>query len=112
VRDQQAATHLHTLELQATRLLVALWAGLALLDVVRLMGPAPLVQLAAITALVACCSLGVSRAMSVNVAGIGWLLLNGFVVHRYGQLGFVGVGDVARAVLLLGVALTAAELRP
>ena len=42
---------------------------------------------------------------------LGWLLLNGFVVHRCGQLGFVGVGDLVRALLLLGVALTVAGLR-
>ena len=48
--------------------------------------------------------------MAVSIAGIGWLLLNGFVVHEYGQLGFVGIGDVARAGLLLGVGLTVAGL--
>ena len=103
---------MHVFELQATRLLVALWGGLALLDVLRLMGAAPVVQLTAVVALVAGCSLGVSRAVAVGVAGIGWLLINGFLVHQYGQLGFVGVGDVARAGLLLGVALASAGLRP
>ena len=74
------------------------------------MGAAPVVQLAATAVLVGGCSLGVSRAVAVSVAGIGWLLLNGFVVHAYGQLGFVD-GDVARAALLLAVGLTVAGLR-
>ena len=70
-----------------------------------------MVEAGAITLLVVGCSLGVTRAVAISVAGIGWLLLNGFVVHQYGQIGFVGVGDVARALLLLGVALTVAGLR-
>ncbi len=61
--------------------------------------------------LVACCSLGVSRAVAVSAAGIGWLLLNGFVIHEYGQFGFSGVADIVRAGLLLGVALAVAGLR-
>ena len=61
-------------------------------------------------ALVACCSLGVSRAVAVSAAGIGWLLLNGFVIHEYGQFGFPG-RSIVRAGLLLGVALAVAGLR-
>jgi hypothetical protein len=90
---------------------MALWGGLALVDVGRLVGASPLVQVAAITALVAGCSYGVGNVAAVSVAGIGWLVVNGFVVHRLGQLGFVGTGDVVRAALLLGVALAAVELR-
>jgi hypothetical protein len=111
VSEQHAATDLHLHEVNGVRLFVALWGGLALLDLARLVGAAPLVQLGAISLLVAGCSLRVTRAVAVSVALIGWLLLNGFVVHRYGQLGFVGVGDLVRALLLLGVALTVAGLR-
>ena len=82
-----------------------------MLDVGRLVGAPPLPQVAAITVLVAGCSYGVGRLVAACVAGIGWLLLNGFVAHQLGQLGFVGLGDVVRAVLLLGVALGAAERR-
>ena len=109
--QQHVAARLHLPDLQATRPLLALWGGLALIDVGHLVGAAPLVQVAAITALVAGCSYGVGRVVAVCVAGIGWLVVNGFVVHHLGQLGFVGSGDVVRAALLLGVALTAAEVR-
>jgi hypothetical protein len=84
---------------------------LAVLDLARVAGAPPLVQLATITALVGLCSVGTTRTVAVCVAAIGWLLANGFVVHTLGQLGFVGLGDVVRAVLLLAVALTARAVR-
>ena len=102
-------THLHLRELRATRPLIALWGGLFVLDVGRVVGAAPLAQIGAITVLVTGCSYGVGRLVAVCVAGIGWLLLNGFVAHQLGQLGFAGTGDVVRALLLLGAALTVAE---
>ena len=48
--------------------------------------------------------------MAAGVAAIGWLVVNGFVVHSLGQLGFVGTSDLLRGLLLLAVALAAAEL--
>jgi len=111
VSEQHVTARLHLPDLPATRPLLALWGGLAVLDGGRLLGAAPLVEVAAITALVAGCSYGVGRLVAVCVAGIGWLLLNGFVAHQFGQLGFVGLGDVVRAVLLLCVALRVAERR-
>jgi len=79
------------------------------LDVARLAGTSSLVQVGAIAALVAGCSYHVGRVVAGCVAAIGWLLLNGFVVHQFGQLGFAGAGDVVRAVLLVAVALAVAE---
>ena len=102
---------LHLADLRASRPLFALWGGLAVLDVGRLAGASPVVQVASVAVLVAGCSYGVGRVVAGCVAVIGWLLLNGFVAHQLGQLGFVGLGDVVRAVLLLGVALGAAERR-
>lgn len=102
--------HLRVHDLPAGRALIALWGGLAAIDATQSLSE-PMVQLGAVTAVVAVCSLGVGRGAACVVAGIGWLLVNGFVVHGFGQLGFVGVGDVLRAVLLLGVALAATELR-
>ena len=98
-----APLELHRLE--TTRLAVALWGGLAVLDLTGLVGAVPLVQVALITLLVAACSYRVRRSLAVCVAGIGWLLVNGFVVHQLGQLGFTGLGDLGSAVLLVGVAL-------
>jgi hypothetical protein len=112
-----ARLHLHPFphprlaDLWATRPLLALWGGLAVLDVGRVLRAAPLVEVAAIAALVAACSYGVNRLLAVGVAAIGWLLLNGFVVHASGELGFVGLGDVVRAVALLAVALAATAVR-
>jgi hypothetical protein len=37
-------------------------------------------------------------------------VVNGFVVHSLGQLGFVGTGDLLRALLFWMVALGAARL--
>ena len=106
-------THLHLAaplkvhRLEATRLAVALWGGLAVLDLAHLAGAAPLVQFALVALLVAGCSRGVRRPTALCVAGIGWLLVNGFVVHQLGQLGFVGAADLASATLLVAVALAA-----
>jgi hypothetical protein len=110
VSHPHVPARLQLLDLQSTRLGIALWGGLALLDLGRSVGAAPLVQVAAVTALVGICSRGVDRVVAACVAGIGWLLLNGFVVHAWGQLGFVGTGDVVRAALVLGAALGVNEL--
>lgn len=109
--EERIQPQLHVPELPAWRLVIALWGGLALLDAARLAGTAPLLQVLAMTALVAACSYGVGRTVAVCVAVIGWLLLNGFVVHELGRLAFTGNGDVVRAVLLLGVALHASRGR-
>jgi hypothetical protein len=77
------------------------------LDVGHVVGAPPVVQVGVVAALVAVCSYAATRVIAVCLAGIGWLLVNGFVVHHLGQLGFVGVGDLSRAALLLGVALVA-----
>ena len=104
-----AASQLHLLDLGATRPLLALWGGLAVLDLGRIAGAAPQVQVAAVLALVACCSWGAGTIVATCVAAIGWLLLNGFVVHQRGNLGFAGAGDVVRAALLVVVSLAVAE---
>jgi hypothetical protein len=108
--DLPLGTHLSLADLPATRPLLALWGGLAVLDVGRLVGAAPTVQVAFMAVVVAACSYGAGHILAVAVAGIGWLLLNGFVAHGWGQLGFTGGGDVVRAAVLLVVAQGVAEL--
>jgi hypothetical protein len=108
VTQLHLAAPLKVHRLESTRLAFALWGGLAVLDLARLVDAAPLLQLTLVAALVAACSRGVRRPTALCLAGIGWLLVNGFVVHRFGQLGFAGIGDLACALLLVGVALTAA----
>jgi hypothetical protein len=103
--------HLRLTELSTLRPLVGLWGGLAVLDLCRLLDAAAWAEVCAVAALVAACSVGVGRLVAVSVAAIGWLLLNGFVVHHFGQLGFVGATDLVRGALLLAVGLLAAGWR-
>jgi hypothetical protein len=69
------------------RLFVTLWGGLAVVDLAR---PAAGSVTAGglVVGLVALCGVGLSIAAAAAVAGTGWLVLNGFVLHRYGELGF------------------------
>ena len=43
------------------------------------------------------------------MAGVGWLVVTGFVVNDYGELTFTDPGDAARLVLLGLVGLAASE---
>ena len=72
------------------RLFVALWGGLAVVLTSRAVGLTPSQSTAAVVALVGACSLGLRAAAAVAVAVTGWLVVDGFVMHRYGQLGFDG----------------------
>jgi len=44
-------------------------------------------------------------------ASCAWLLLNGFVADRYGELQWHGRGDVVRMVVLLAIGAVVALLR-
>ena len=68
------------------RLFIALWGGLLVTDVASPAGE--LVTGVLIVALVACCGIGQSLASATWIAATGWLVINGFVQHRYGVLGF------------------------
>jgi hypothetical protein len=68
------------------RLFVALWGGLLVVDLTRPAGG--LLTGALIVVLVACCGVGQSLLGAACVAATGWLVINGFVQHQYGQLGF------------------------
>jgi hypothetical protein len=72
------------------RLFLALWGGLALVLVTRALGFTTWLITAVVVALVGACSLGLRVAAALVVAGVGWLVVDGFVSHRYGQLGFDG----------------------
>ncbi len=98
-------------ELSGIRLGVVLWGGLAVIDVARVAGVPSYGVLGALTVLVAMSSVGMRTRTALAAAGIGWLLVDGFVVHRYGVLGFDGNPDVARLALLVGVATAATRVR-
>ena len=87
------------------RLFVALWGGLAVVDLTR-----PTSRLLAgslIVVLVACCGIGQSIPAASAIAGTGWLVINGFVQHQYGELGFNRTSWWTLAVVL-SVALAVA----
>src|SRR4051794_14365293 len=85
------------------RLFVALWGSLALVDVSRLSGSRVLAG-ALVVVLVACCGVGQGLPAAAAIAVTGWLVVDGFVQHEYGQLGF---GHTSWAVL---AAMAAAAL--
>jgi hypothetical protein len=91
--------------LAGVRLSVVLWGGLAVVDLWRLTGTTSYVALGALALLVALCSIGMPPGTCVTAGVVGWLLANGFVVHHLGVLRYDGLPDVARLVLLVGVAV-------
>jgi hypothetical protein len=65
------------------------------------------VRPAMVLCLVGACALGLSLPGQLAVAGVGWLVMDGFVAHRYGDLAF-GPPDLALVpVVLLVVAIAA-----
>ena len=61
-------------------------------------------------ALVAAASWRAGAGGAAGIAGMGWLMLNGFVVHQYGDLGWDGNRDVSRLAVLLVGALVASSV--
>jgi hypothetical protein len=84
---------------------VVLWGGLAVLDVARIAAAPSYVELGAVGVLVTAASLGTRPATGVVSAVVGWSLVDGFVEHRYGSLGFDVCRDLGVLVLLLSLAL-------
>jgi hypothetical protein len=90
---------------------VIFWGGLAAIDVCQAVHAPPVVQLGVVVAMVAGCCLHATFVTGVAVAGVAWLLVNGFVVNELGRLHVDGVPDLLRAALLLGVALLVTGVR-
>lgn len=84
-----------------------LWGGLALLDLGHVAAAPSYAELGALTVLVVVASVGTRPASGVGAALTGWLLVDGFVEHRYGALGFDAGPDVAMLVVLVGLSLVA-----
>jgi len=70
------------------RMFIALWGGIAVVLGCRALGLAPVLTSGAVVVLTGGCCLGQRRAHAVPIAGTGWLVVDGFVAHRYGVLGF------------------------
>lgn len=90
---------------------VALWGGLAVVDVSRPAGVP--VAAALVVVLAGVCGVGQSVANAAAVAVTGWLVINGFVLHQYGELGF-GVASrwILLMVLLTGLVVACGTSRP
>ncbi|MFL6107536.1 MAG: hypothetical protein ACJ72L_11275 [Marmoricola sp.] len=92
------------------RLFVVLWGGMAAASIG--LGPAglrPALVLALVLALVGACALGLPLRHELAVAAVGWMVLDGFVAHSYGDLAF-GRPDLALVLLVLLVVAPAAVL--
>jgi hypothetical protein len=85
------------------RMFLALWGGLALVLLGRAVGLGAWLSTGVVIALTGACSLGLRALASVVVAVTGWLVVDGFVEHRYGELGL----DL-RLVLVLAATISLA----
>jgi hypothetical protein len=92
-------------ELGGVRVGVVLWGGLAALDAGRLTAAPSYAELGAVGLLVTGACVGVGTATGVCAAVVGWLLVDGFVEHRDGVLGFDAARDTVVLILLVGLAL-------
>jgi hypothetical protein len=92
------------------RLFLALWGGLAVVDVARAGQAPPTLQAALLVGLAAACSLGQRVGTALAVAGIVWLVTVGFVVNTTGQLTVSGPADGLRLALLSLAALAASAV--
>jgi len=99
------------MELAGVRVGIVLWGGLALVDAGRLTHAPSYAELGAVALLVTTSSVGMRATTALAAALVGWLVVNGFVVHNVGVLGFDGTPDVARLGLLVGLAATASRAR-
>jgi hypothetical protein len=98
-------------EMAGVRVGIVLWGGLALVDIGRLSHAPSYAELGAIALLVTASSVGMRTSTAFAAALVGWLVVNGFVVHSVGVLGFDGTPDVARIGLLVGLATAASRAR-
>ena len=95
------------IELAGVRVGAVLWGGLALVDLARLVAAPSYAELGALALLVAVASVGMRTVTGVCSAVVGWLVVDGFVEHRYGLLGFDAGRDLAVLALMTALALVA-----
>ena len=97
--------------LAGVRVGIVLWGGLAVVDVSSLAGAPSYAEVAALAVLVTLASVGARAVTALCAAGVGWLVVNGFVVHSVGVLGFDGAPDTVRLILLVVLAVAASRVR-
>lgn len=93
--------------LGGVRVGIVLWGGLALLDLGRAAAVPAYAELVAVAVLVTGASVRARTGTGLCAAVTGWLLVDGFVEHRLGVLGFELGHDVGVLALLTGLALVA-----
>ena len=98
-------TRIPWVDLAGFRVGIVLWGGLAVLDVGRLTRIPSYAELGAVALLVTAASVGMRPLTGICAAVVGWLLVDGFVEHRYGVLGYDVAHDTAVLTLLVGLAL-------
>jgi hypothetical protein len=97
--------------LGAVRVAIVLWGGLMVLDLGRLAVAPAYAELGAVAILVTAASVRARTMTGLCAAVVGWLLVNGFVEHHDGVLGFDLTHDLAVLTLLTGLALAATHTR-
>ena len=98
--------------LTGIRLGAVLWGGLAVIDVWRPTGAPSYVALGAVAVLAMVSSVGMRTGTAICCAGIAWLVVDGFVVHRAGTLAWTGPADLGRLALLLTLTILATRVHP
>ena len=91
----------------AGRVFVTLWGGLAVVDVSRPGGG--VLAGALVVLLTTACGVGQALLPAAGVAVTGWLVIDGFVQHRYGELGFAPASWWLLVLVLAAVLSVAAR---
>jgi hypothetical protein len=97
-------------ELAGARVGLVLWGGLAVLDLARLAAAPPYAEVGALAILVVLASVRMRATTALCAALVGWLLVDGFVEHRYGVLGFHAADDLGVLAVLTALALAATRV--
>jgi hypothetical protein len=93
------------------RMFVALWGGLALVDIAGRAIDGLLAGLL-VVGLVAACEVRQPPLAAASIAATGWLVIDGFVLHRYGELDFGAASwSVLAGVLLVGAGVAVGTAR-
>jgi len=93
------------------RLFVALWGGLAVVDLTRPSG-SHVASFLAVLGLVGLCGVGQTLLAAAGIGATGWLVINGFVEHPSGELGFGTVSWAALVAVLVVVLAVASCTAP
>ena len=91
------------------RLFGVFWGSLVVVDLATVLAVPSAVAVGGVALVVALGSWRQTTPTLLVAAGMGWLFVNGFLVNHLGQLGWDGLPDLWRLLLLTAVAWTAAH---